>query len=225
LRGVHIRGTLGGPIAPDPDGSNFIAKRVIGIPGDTITWRNGRVHVNAQKADVIPRRSSRPLGSAATNTSSSATTAATRRPAATSAPSPVDASAGSGDAAARLQGLVSAIQDEIAANEAGFRSLLQLSIAQSPSAQPTVASIRGERRLQWIEQALEPIAGELDERSRQRLANALMLCVGAEAFVVLRDLCGLEPAEAQETLCWAAVAMLASATSDRKRGYAPETVL
>ena len=50
----HIRGTLGGPIAPDPDGSNFIAKRVIGIPGDTITWRNGRVHVNAQKTDEIP---------------------------------------------------------------------------------------------------------------------------------------------------------------------------
>jgi AcrR family transcriptional regulator len=137
----------------------------------------------------------------------------------------VDAAAGSGDAAARLRGLVSAIQDEIAANETGFRSLVQLSIAQSPSAQPRVASIRGERRLHWIEQALEPIAGELDQGSRRRLANALALCVGAEAFVVLHDLCGLEPAEAEETLRWAALAMLASATSDGKRGYAPETVL
>ena len=137
----------------------------------------------------------------------------------------VDASAGSGDAATRLAALVSAIQDEIAANEVGFRSLLQLSIAQSPSAQPTVASIRGERRLQWIEQALDPIAGELDERTRRRLAHALTLCVGAEAFVVLRDLCGLDSSEAQETLRWAAVAMLASATSDGKRGYVPETVL
>jgi len=128
----------------------------------------------------------------------------------------VDASAGSGDAAARLKGLVSAIQDEIGTNEAGFRSLLQLSIAQSASAQPTVASIRGERRLQWIEQALEPIAGELDERSRRRLTNALALCVGAEAFVVLRDLCGLEPAEADETLRWAALTMLASATGNNE---------
>jgi putative transposase len=57
----------------------------------------------------------------------------------------VEASAGSGDAAARLEGLVSAIQDEIAPNEAGFRSLMRLSIAQSPSDQPRVASIRGER--------------------------------------------------------------------------------
>jgi AcrR family transcriptional regulator len=124
----------------------------------------------------------------------------------------VDASAGSGDAAARLEGLVSAIQDEIAANEAGFRSLMRLSIAQPPSNQRTVAGIRGERRLHWIEQALEPIAGEVDERSRRRLANALALCVGAEAFVVLRDLCGLEPAEAEETLRWAALALLSAAT-------------
>jgi AcrR family transcriptional regulator len=123
----------------------------------------------------------------------------------------VDAAAGSGDAAARLGGLVSAIQDEIAANEPAFRSLLRLSIMQSPSERPTVAGIRGERRRHWIERALEPVAGELDERSRRRLAHALTLCLGAEAFVVLRDLCGLEPAEAEETLRWAALAMLASA--------------
>jgi AcrR family transcriptional regulator len=126
----------------------------------------------------------------------------------------VDASAGSGDAAARLKGLVSVIQNEIATNEAGFRSLMRISIAQSSSDKPTVASIRGERRLHWIEQALEPIAAELDKGSLRRLAHALTLCVGAEAFVVLRDLCGLEPAEAEETLRWAALAMLTSATSN-----------
>jgi signal peptidase I len=50
----HIRGTIGGPVAPDPEGSNFIAKRVIGIPGDTVTWRNDRVLVNGRNADDIP---------------------------------------------------------------------------------------------------------------------------------------------------------------------------
>lgn len=125
----------------------------------------------------------------------------------------VHASAGSGDAAARLEGLASAIYGEIATNEAGFRSLLRHSIAQPPSAQPTVAGIRGERRLQWIEQALEPIADQLDEVTRRRLVNALALCIGAEAFVVLHDLCGLEPSEAEETLRWAAVALLSAATS------------
>lgn len=125
----------------------------------------------------------------------------------------VETSAGSGDAAARLEGLVSAIQEEIAANEAGFRSLLRQSIAQPRSDEPTVASIRGKRRLQWIEHALDPIAAELDDRTLRRLTSALALCVGAEAFVVLRDLCGLGPSEAEEALRWAALAMLASATS------------
>jgi AcrR family transcriptional regulator len=130
----------------------------------------------------------------------------------------VDASAGSGDAATRLAGLVSAIHEEIAANEAAFRSLLRLSIAQPPSDQPTVASIRGERRLHWIEQALQPITAELDQKSRRRLASALALCVGAEAFVVLRDLCGFSPAEAEDTLRWAAQALLTSAANEARGG-------
>src|SRR6266545_1366776 len=72
----------------------------------------------------------------------------------------VAASAASDNATARVEGLVSAIHEEVAVNETGFRSLLRLSIAQPASDQPTVASIRAERRLRWIEQALEPIAGD-----------------------------------------------------------------
>jgi AcrR family transcriptional regulator len=126
----------------------------------------------------------------------------------------VTAAAGSDDPLARIEGLVSAVQEEIAANESGFRSLLRLSIAQSRSEQATVARIRGQRRLDWIEQALQPIAADLDEDSRRRLAGALALCVGAEAFFVLSDLCGLSRAESDETLRWAAAALLASAANE-----------
>ena len=35
--------------------------------------------------------------------------------------------------------------------------------------------------------------------SLRRLTSALALCVGAEAFVILRDLCGLTPEEADDT--------------------------
>jgi AcrR family transcriptional regulator len=126
----------------------------------------------------------------------------------------VQAAASSGDAAARLEGLVSAIHDEVSANEAGFRSLLQLSVAQPPSDEPTVARIRGERRRHWIEQALAPIAGELDAESQRRLTSAIALCVGAEALVVMRDLCGLTTQEAKETLLWAAQGLLARALSE-----------
>ena len=128
----------------------------------------------------------------------------------------VRAAASSGDAATRLDGLVSAIYDEVSANEAGFRSLLLLSVAQPASDKPTVATIRGERRLDWIEQALSPIAGELDAKSQRRLTSAVALCVGAEALVVLRDLCGLTPQEAKKTLLWAAQALLSSAVKDAR---------
>ena len=128
------------------------------------------------------------------------------------------AAAGSPDASARVDGLVSAVQAEIAANEAGFRKLLELSVGQSTSDRPTVASIRGERRREWIRQALDPIAAEIDGDSLRLLTSALALCVGAEAFLVLRDLCGLEPEEADATLRWAARALVTTArNADQQR--------
>ena len=52
---IHARGQLGGPITPDPHSRDLnLSKRVIGVPGDTVVGRNGRVFVNGKKADDIP---------------------------------------------------------------------------------------------------------------------------------------------------------------------------
>jgi signal peptidase I len=52
---IHARGQLGGPITPDPHARDLnLTKRVIGIPGDTVVGRNGRVFVNGRKADDFP---------------------------------------------------------------------------------------------------------------------------------------------------------------------------
>jgi signal peptidase I len=52
---IHARGELGGPITPDPHARDLnLTKRVIGIPGDTVVGRGGRVFVNGRKADDIP---------------------------------------------------------------------------------------------------------------------------------------------------------------------------
>jgi signal peptidase I len=50
----HARGHIGGSITPDP-GSRQLAvnKRVIGVPGDTVSGHDGRVFVNGTKADDI----------------------------------------------------------------------------------------------------------------------------------------------------------------------------
>jgi signal peptidase I len=49
----HARGQFGGDFTPDPKASGFLEKRVVGIPGDTVVGRRGRVLVNDTKADDI----------------------------------------------------------------------------------------------------------------------------------------------------------------------------
>lgn len=52
---IHTRGQLGGPVVPDPKARDLnLGKRVIGIPGDSVVGRGGRVFVNGRKADDIP---------------------------------------------------------------------------------------------------------------------------------------------------------------------------
>lgn len=50
----HARGHLGGTIVPDSHSRDLaVVKRVIGVPGDVVTWRSQRVYVNGRKADDI----------------------------------------------------------------------------------------------------------------------------------------------------------------------------
>ena len=49
----HARGEFGGVFTPDPNASGSLEKRVIGIPGDTVVGRGGRVLVNGTDADDI----------------------------------------------------------------------------------------------------------------------------------------------------------------------------
>ena len=124
----------------------------------------------------------------------------------------MSASAGEGDAAVRVDRLVCAVYDEVTASPTAFRNLARLSLEPSAGEEPTVASIRGERRLRWIADAVAPLGPELGGAELRRLESALALCLGAEAFVVLRDLCGLDDDEALETLRWAAQALVAAAS-------------
>ena len=53
----HARGEIGGTITPDPKSNQLgITKRVIGIPGDTVVGRNGRVFVRREEGRRHPDR-------------------------------------------------------------------------------------------------------------------------------------------------------------------------
>lgn len=50
----HASGRVGGDITPDPDARNLsVVKRVVGVPGDQVEARGGRVYVNGLKFDDI----------------------------------------------------------------------------------------------------------------------------------------------------------------------------
>lgn len=51
----RARGSIGGEIVPTRHHANLqVNKRVIGVPGDTVEGRGGRVYVNGDRADNIP---------------------------------------------------------------------------------------------------------------------------------------------------------------------------
>lgn len=61
IAGFHVRHSPGGGVVPDPNSHGAVSERVIGVLGDTVAWRGGRVFVNGKKADDIPTSSFRPV--------------------------------------------------------------------------------------------------------------------------------------------------------------------
>jgi len=77
---------------------------------------------------------------------------------------------------------------------------------------------RGYRRIDWIETAIEPLRGRLDDAGFERLVSALAMVIGWEALIVLQDLRGLTPGEQAAVSTWAARALIQAALQDQ-----PET--
>jgi AcrR family transcriptional regulator len=131
------------------------------------------------------------------------------------------------DPEARLEMLIDALQKRILDKEAAFRTMLSLSLEQFPGEEVVVVEgehyrgesplpprLRGGGRVRWIKKALAPVEGRLEEQTFRRLVAALSLCMGIEALVVLRDVCALEPSEAEEVLRWAARTLLRSSLAE-----------
>ena len=67
---------------------------------------------------------------------------------------------------------------------------------------------RGFRRVAWVEQAVEPLRGELSDEQFERLVSALCLVVGWEAHIILEDVRDLPPQDEERVLRWAARALV-----------------
>jgi len=87
------------------------------------------------------------------------------------------------------------------------------------------AMVRG-HRIALLTAAVAPLRRKLGKVRTERLTQALSLVFGTEAFVVLKDIWGLDPAEAEEVALWTCRALVRCAAEDlappvrRRRGPA-----
>jgi AcrR family transcriptional regulator len=119
-----------------------------------------------------------------------------------------------GDPAQRVERMVRAMWRNAEATEELGRTIIRHTITSRDGQDAAKQPRRGYRRAGWVELALEPVRAQLSEEQFDRLVSALMLLVGWEALVVLRDTRALSPAEAEDVAAWAAASLLATALAE-----------
>jgi AcrR family transcriptional regulator len=119
------------------------------------------------------------------------------------------------DAAQRVDDLFSTSLSRIDEFEATFKAALKLSLdewaqrkAGAPLSEP---QFRRGHRVVLLREALRPLDERLPEEQVERLAQALSLIFGVEALVVLKDIWGLDGAQAEAVARWAARALVGAA--------------
>lgn len=124
--------------------------------------------------------------------------------------------ASSDDAEARVNAVVETLTDFMVEHDRGLRTMLKLSLERSLEDRGD-APVREGRRARYLEQALDPLRGKLSAEELERVNAVLGMVVGTEALVVLRDIYGLEPAEARSLMRWAASVLFRAATEGSAR--------
>jgi AcrR family transcriptional regulator len=121
----------------------------------------------------------------------------------------IDAADTGDDATERVAAMIRALSAVSTETLPLGRSLIRLTVdAPRPADAVAAAPVRGYRRISWIERALEPVRGRLDDAGFERLVSALAMVVGWEALIVLEDLRGLSPEEELDVTLWAARALI-----------------
>ncbi|MEO6027110.1 MAG: TetR/AcrR family transcriptional regulator [Candidatus Binatia bacterium] len=115
------------------------------------------------------------------------------------------------DVEARLARFVEKFNATTFAEEARMRMALKVYLdtwfagrADGVKAPP----VREGRRMRWLERVLEPARRGRTKQQWRRLQAALALTGGTDAMVIMKDVCRLDDAEAQDVLLWAARALL-----------------
>ncbi|WP_338773736.1 TetR family transcriptional regulator [Nocardia vulneris] len=122
------------------------------------------------------------------------------------------------DAEARIERVVREVSGFQFENEVVWRGVLRATLdrwfnqVDVPEAERV--PVRGVTRLEMARTALAPLSDRLSPERLERLVHAVTLVFGVEALVSTRDTCGLDPAAATETMCWAAKGLVRAALAE-----------
>jgi AcrR family transcriptional regulator len=122
------------------------------------------------------------------------------------------------DAETRIAELIAFAYPRMETYETTLRAALQLAIAQWAQRQAGTFGdeqpiVRGNRKA-LLADAVRPLRGKLRKPAFDRLTHSLSLIFGTEALVVLKDIWGLDGAEAQMVAVWAAHALVRAAAQE-----------
>ena len=84
------------------------------------------------------------------------------------------------------------------------RRMVALTAANPPADGPK----RGQRRVDWIQRAVEPLRERLTDEQHNRLVSSLSIVLGWEAMIVLQDIRGHAPRRGREVAAWTAQSLV-----------------
>jgi AcrR family transcriptional regulator len=132
------------------------------------------------------------------------------------------------DAEQRLHQLLDLFGPIVIAEEAQLRRALYVYLDtwlrshRHPDAE--APAVREGRRMRWLDQVLEPLPS-LSAAQRRRLQAALALTLGIDSVVIMKDVCGLDDAEALAVLRWTATTLLRAALVEHPSVPTPPALL
>jgi AcrR family transcriptional regulator len=121
----------------------------------------------------------------------------------------------------RIRDLLAFAYPRIEEYEATHRATLLLALDQWTRRQAGTlgkeAPIQRGNRRALLGEAMAPLKGKLRRPAFDKLTQSLSLIFGTEAFVVLKDIWGLDRDEAQQVAIWAALALVRAAEADASK--------
>jgi len=127
-------------------------------------------------------------------------------------------------AEARITQLVTFAYPRMEFYEATLKAALRLALDQwarkhAGTLGDEAPMVRG-HRIALLDSAVAPLKGKLNRHGFERVTQALSLVFGTEAFVVLKDIWGLDRKRAQDVALWTCHALIQAALAEEPVGKA-----